>query len=83
MAHRRRTGHADQAFLLGDVLQQEVLHLGMRAVGVDRGDPFREVADIVIVLLHPFAEQAAVELARGPGLAPRMHRRMALLDGLL
>ena len=83
MADRRRAMHADEAFLLGDVLEQEVLHLLMRAGGVDRGDPLREVADIVIVLLHPLAEQAAVELAGGPGLAPRMHRRMALLDGVL
>src|SRR3954464_1683235 len=83
MAHRRGAMHADQAFLLGDVLEQEVLHLLVRAVGVDHGHPLREVADIMVVLLHPLAEQAAVELARGPGLAPRMHRRMALLDGVL
>src|ERR1044071_5641200 len=74
--------HADEAFFLGDVLEQEVLHVGVRAVGVDRRDPLREMADIVIVLLDPFAEQAAVELAGGPRLAPRMHRRMALLDRL-
>ena len=64
MADRRRAAHADEAFLLGDVLEQEVLHLLVRAGGVDRGDPLREVADVVIVLLHPFAEQAAVRASR-------------------
>ena len=82
VAHRRGPVHADQAFLLGDVLQQEVLHVLVWAVGVDRRDPLREVADVVIVLLDPFAEQAAVQLARGPGIAPRMHRRVALFDGV-
>src|SRR4029450_6526421 len=83
MAHRGGSVHADEAFLLGDVLEEEVLHLLVRAVGVDRRDPLREVADIVIVLLHPFAEQATVQLAGGPGLAPRMHGRMTLLDRFL
>src|SRR5262249_3556741 len=78
--HRRSAVHADEAFLFGDVLQQEVLYLLVRAVGVDRRDPLREVADVVVVLLDPFAEQAPVELAGGPRLAPRMHRRMALLN---
>ncbi len=82
MTDRRRAAHADEAFFLGDVLEQEVLHLLMRASGVDRRDPLREVADVVIVLLDPLAEQAAVELAGCPGFAPRMHRRMALLDGI-
>src|SRR5882672_2917162 len=83
MAHWCCAMHADETFFLGDVLQQEVLHLLVRAGGVDRRDPLREVADIVIVLLHPFAEQAAVELPGGPGLAPRMHGRMTLLDRFL
>src|SRR5262249_27044699 len=83
MAHRREVARADEAFLLGDVLQQEVLHVPVRAGGVDRAQPFREMADIVVVLLDPLAQQAAVELARGPGLAPAMDGRMTPFDRLL
>src|SRR5476649_7253 len=83
VTHRRRAAHADQTFFFGHVLEQEVLHVLVRAVGVDRRDPLREVTDIMVVLLHPLAEQAAVERARRPGLAPRMHGRMPLLDGVL
>src|SRR5262249_25699937 len=61
----------------------EVLHVPVRAAGIDGAQPFREVADVVEMLLHPLAQQAAVELARGPGLAPRMDGGMALLDRFL
>ena len=83
MADRGEIAAADHAFFLGDVLEQELLDVPVRADGIDGGQPFGEVADVVIVLLHPLAEQGPAELARRPGLAPRMNRRMALFDGFL
>src|SRR5262249_46995889 len=38
---------------------------------------------IVIMLLHPLAEEMTVELPRDPSLAPGMHRRVTLPDRLL
>src|SRR5258708_17440943 len=61
-------------------LFRSVLHVLVRAVGVDRRDPLREVADIMVMLLHPFAEQAAVELARRPGFAPRSEEHTSELQ---
>ena len=64
-----RATHADEAFLLGDVLEQEMLHVLMRAVGVDRGDPFREVADIVDSAASP------IRRAGGGRACPRSRPR--------
>ena len=38
------------------------------------------MADRVVMLLRPFAEEMPVQAARHPGVAPGMHLRMPLLD---
>ena len=80
MAHRIEPRLADDAFLLGDVLEQEVAHLLHLAVAVNGGEHAGSGHDEVVVLLDPLAEQVLAQLAGVPRLAPRVDRRVALLD---
>jgi hypothetical protein len=82
VAHRLITALTGDALLLGDVFEQERAHILVRAIAVDDGQPLGEMADVMVVLLDPFAEQSFVQPARHPGIAERVHRRMALRDRL-
>src|SRR5690349_6232789 len=78
--HRGIAGLAGDALLLAHVLDQELAHFLVRTIPEDRADPLGGVTDKVIMLLHPLAEQAPVERARDPRLAPGMHAGMLALN---
>ena len=80
MTHRREVRLAGNTFFLSDIFKKEVAYVFVRADAEHRAEPLRKMADVMIMLLHPFAEQALVELPADPGLAPGMAARMTRRD---